>query len=418
VQPGEHVSIERWGRQLNPGGENSAKPYEAGFYWKWPWPIDVARTYQTSRLYEMVIGFDQYDAEADPEEATEVALWDQQSHMGQRHFDFVVSPPPDEDESGATEFEAPESVESTTDVRRRSEEALPVNLIRMDVAVQYKIRADKLATFSQQFVNPHDTLRDIAWEEVVRFNAATDVFSLLGDQYASIGTQLHRRIQDRLNKLDLGFEVIYVGVQNIHPEPNVSKEFRKVVTAEQEMFASIRDARVQENQVLSAVAGDRDVALAMSRAVENTTPNQTRLDQSQGVLDKVDANRLKPYQQRLDGAKDAFTEVVRAERALTLAREDRARVFEEFNLGMGKNVLDTAGATQRVEAAQKKLSEAEAARDAAVTPVLTEARTALGDEVASALVDHYAAQAALDFWRSRQLSLIPELKGAAATLLA
>ena len=88
IQPGERVIVERWGRQLNVDD-----PYECGLQWKWPWPMDVARTYNTSELQQLIVGFAQFDAEAKEEEGegSGVALWDDDKHMGQAPLRFSDS---------------------------------------------------------------------------------------------------------------------------------------------------------------------------------------------------------------------------------------------------------------------------------------------------------------------------------------
>lgn len=409
VQPGESALIERFGRQLN-----AHAPYVSGFYWKLPWPIDVARKYNTGQLHQLIVGFKQFDAEPKADEGTTVALWSDEQHLGQPHFDFLVPVPP-----GAEERQRAAPLRSPLEPEpRRAEQALPVNMVRTDVAIQYKIREDGLAAFTQQLANPHDTMRDIAWEEVVRYTAARDIFTLLGKKYGTAGAEIQERIRQRADALHLGLDIVYVGVQNVHPEPNVSKEFRKVVTAEQEKIASIREARVRENQILSAVAGDRETARSLTRAIENLGPNTTRLDRSEQVLSTLNAARVKQFEERLAPLEPQFRRVAEAQWRLVQAEEERKQVDSDFELGLGQNVADQAVAAARVTQAEQALAAAERERDEALAPIVAEAQRELGEAGVAALRDRAAARVALDFWNGRIEQLLPDLQGEAAAMLA
>ena len=404
VQPAETAIIERFGAQLN-----ADEPCQSGFYWKLPWPIDVARKYNTGRLHQIIVGFKQFDAEPDEEKTKSVALWTDEVHMGQPHFDFIIPVPPAKQQQPEPVAEA--SPEEQTGPRK-AEKALPVNMVRMDVAVQYKIRADRLAAFTQHLSNPHDALRDLAWKEVVRYNASWDILSLLGEQYGRVGPELKRRISRRVDELDLGLEVVYVGVQNIHPNPPVSKAFRTVVTAEQEKIAAIREARVKENQVLSAVAGDLDTAWELDQAISHINPNEVLLQQTELILRQADADVVAALQERLAALQPEFTGLVRARWRVELAQQERNKIEQEFRLGLGRDVEDKA------RAAEADLAEAERALEQAFAPIGASAAARLDQAGVSALRDHAQARFALEFWNAQLERPLRNLQGEAAAIIA
>lgn len=414
VQPGERAIIERFGAQLN-----TEQPYRPGLYWKLPWPIDVARKYNTGRLHQINVGFKQFDAEPVYEEdghrKTTVALWTDAQHWGQPHFDFLIPvPPPPEDEQSQ-----PSGVPAPAEFGERpAEQSWPVNMVRMDVAIQYRLDENELAAFTRQMVNPHDAMRDIAWEEAVRYNASWDIFSLLREKYGTAGAELQQRISARVTELGLGLEVVYVGVQNVHPEPGVSKEFRKVVTAEQEKIAEIRNALVTENQLLSAVAGDRDRALALARAVSHITPHTQRRDDTHRLLEAADPASVQQWKGRLDALRAEFTQVVAARRQLELARRDRDQSALDAQRGLGRSAVEKVRAEENVNRAATEQAAAEQTLQAALVPLRSAALRELSAAHVDALCDNAAARFALEFWNERLHDLLPGLQGEAAAILA
>ena len=410
VPPGQHAIIERWGRQLN-----TNQPLSPGFYWKWPWPKDVARKYDTGRLHQIIVGFKQYDAEAVHEEDAQAvtALWTDERHWGQEHFDFLTPVPPLKESEMRSPVVEPVDGELGG---RKSEEAWPINMVRMDVAVQYKISERHLDQFTQSALDPHVAVHNIAWEEVVRYTAAWDIFSLLGEKYGTAGNELRRRVNRRIKDLRLGLEVVYVGVQNVHPETTVAKEFRKVVTAEQEKIASIRQALVKENEVLSAVAGNRDTAHSLAQAIGNLSPSI--LYQTEMALQTVDAGLLEKYQKRLATLKPKFTGVVTARWRLKFVQQVEDEIELDFELGLGRSVEERARARQEVLRAKEELARIETELEEACAPVRAEALRQLDEATVTALFDNAAARFALEFWQGRLRILLPAVQGEAAKLLA
>jgi regulator of protease activity HflC (stomatin/prohibitin superfamily) len=417
VQPGEHAIVERFGRQLN-----AETPHKCGLHWKLPWPIDVAHKYNTGELHQIIIGFKQFDAapQADKEQTLDVALWDDVKHMGQPHFDFLIPVPRRVAEltmARPAEPTVAETQPTTAPGERRPEEALPVNMVRMDVAIQYRIREDDLADYTVNIVNAQETLRDLAWEEVVRYSASNDLFTLLGEKYATAAMELRERIRRHVEELDLGLEIVYVGVQNVHPEPGVSKEFRRVVTAEQEKIAAIREAIVKENQVLSAVAGSRGVAINLAQAIDHIGPNTTALNDAQAVLSTADAGLVETYRQRVAEHEAALRAVVEADWRLQLARLDKQQVDYDFDLGL-QDVGDKARAGAAVTAAEAALEAAKATLTEELAEVETAARQQLSEPVVAALREEAQAQTGLTFWNGRLQQLLPGVQGEAAVVLA
>ncbi len=175
VQPYEHVIVERFGRQLN-----AADPLGPGLHFKLPWPIDVARTYNTGKLHEVHVGYDIYDAQIkyadeDAGRDRDILLWTDTLHFGLKHFDFLICPLRQNTDQPEAEIIPAGFVSGEQRVDKQ-----PVHLLRMDVAVQYRLVPERLAQITQVMANPQRLLLDIAWEEIGRINAYSTADYLMG----------------------------------------------------------------------------------------------------------------------------------------------------------------------------------------------------------------------------------------------
>jgi membrane protease subunit HflK len=378
-----------------------------------PWPIDIACKYDTGRLHQINIGFKQFDAEPSQElsEQVGVALWTDERHFGQPHYNFLIPVPP-----------GPQAVPETQPVLEeeaaRPEQSWPVNVVRMDVAVQYRIDDKQLAAYTRSSDKPHQAMLDLAWEESVRFAASWDIFSLLGDKYATAGQTLQQRLQQRVDDLKLGLQIVYVGMQNVHPDKSVATEFRKVVSAEQEKIAAIREALVKENEVLSAVAGDRTRAQELALAVENITPYTIALYTTDQQLSQADPALIALLRKRLDELQPQFAKVVHARWRLDQASTHQRQIELDFELGLGRTEAERSSAAEAVHDEREKLQTLEAELRQACEPISQEATRTLGADVAEALLRDAEARSSLDFWRTRLERLLPGLQGEAAAILA
>ncbi len=382
VQPYEHVIIERWGRQLN-----AAAPLRPGCHFKLPYPIEVARAYNTGQLHQFNVGFKKFDAEADYAEALKsVSLWTDEKHLGQEHFDFLICPMSD---PGADE---PPATAPADDLAARR---APVHLIRMDVAVHYRIEPDKLDVYTRVSEDPHRALIDIAWEEVGRFTASSTAEQLLSSELRGMGDVLRNRIAARA--AELGLEIVYVGVTNVHPERTVAEAFRNVVRAEQEKVSAIREALVSENERLSKVAGDADRARSLATAIRNRKAADVERETEQ-LLAGVLRSTVEQFDAQLATLAPQMTAHVAALAQLERARDAQHRIELEFELGLGQTLEQRRTAAEAVEQAEAAERQSGAALAAALAPLRTEALRWLTAEQADVLIRRAEARAARAYW--------------------
>ena len=236
VKPNEEAIIEHLGNPANDAGEvRLAGP---GLTLKWPWPIDIAYKYPTKKVSELSIGF---VPETDPRTGyaqRKPRLW------GKKHY--------------AEEYNLLVASES----RLTGIGAVPVSLVMAAVPVQYRVK--DLFSFLYNHNDPKALLESICYRELTEFAASatievdteTDIeHSLLGAGRAQAKQILTDRIQKAADDEGLGVEIVFLGLQGIHPPPEVATDYQKVVGAVQKKQALILGAHAQRNRTLSALAG-------------------------------------------------------------------------------------------------------------------------------------------------------------------
>jgi membrane protease subunit HflK len=409
VQPYEHVIVERWGRQLN-----ARHPWGPGLHFKRPWPWETAQAYSTGQVHQINVGYKQWDATPDYAQAATVQLWTDEKHLGQEHFDFLACPPERETREEEPPATQPAAESELNPARRES----PVNLIRMDIAVQYRIRPDELDRYTATMNEPEVVLRNAAWEEISEFTASETVDALLGRKFSEIGELLRQRIGARVQ--DLGLEVVYVGVTNMHPEKTVAEAFRKVVTEEQKKVADIREALVTENERLSKVAGDAQVARFLANAVEQNRKASEQASTAEDALLGADPTVLTALSARLKAIEPLLEAQLEARVRLERVQETQRQVEQEFELGLGRTLDAQRRAAQAVAQAQGDLQAASGAAEQAAAPLRADAAARLTPPQVDALFRLTEARLARTYWEDKlNRGFNPaRLEGEAAATLA
>jgi regulator of protease activity HflC (stomatin/prohibitin superfamily) len=241
VRPDEEAIIEHLGNPRNDAGE--VRLIGPGLTLKWPWPIDIAYKYPTRTISELSIGF---VPEIDPKTGytqRKPRLW------GKEHY--------------AEEYNLLVASES----RLAGTGAVPVSLIRAAVPVQYRVK--DLFSFLYNHNDPKPLLEAICYRELTEFAASATIevdteadieHSLLGAGRAQAKQVLIDRIQKQADREGLGVEIVFLGLQGIHPPPEVAPDYQKVVGAVQKKQALILVAHAQRNRTLSALAGSVEEA--------------------------------------------------------------------------------------------------------------------------------------------------------------
>jgi regulator of protease activity HflC (stomatin/prohibitin superfamily) len=406
VQPYEHVVIERFGRQLN-----AAEPLGPGLHLKWPWPLEKARAYSTGRLHQLSVGFKVFDAVPDQSKAVgSVQLWTDEQHMGHEHFDFLVCPTRVAGEAATPEEPPEDPAEATPDA--------PVHLMRLEVVVQYRIQPAQLTRYSQTLVDPGAALRALAWEEASRFMASTTAERLLGAELAQVGATLKARLAQRV--ADLGLEVVYVGVTNVHPEKSVAEAYRNVVKAEQERVASIRGALVAEDEALSKAAGDVRTARALVAAVERARKAGEALGETAAALAGIPAADLAAWSELSPDVEQRLRAKVEADAQLERARDRLFEIEQALDLGFGQTLEARRRAADAVRKAETDAERVAAEATQALAPLRARAAQRLAPPQVDALGQSLEARTARAYLEEQlNAAFTPaRLEGEAAARLA
>jgi regulator of protease activity HflC (stomatin/prohibitin superfamily) len=242
VAPNEEAIIEHFGNPVSDA--NDIRLVGPGLTFKWPWPIDIAYKYPTKKVMELHIG---YVPKVDPktkEAIREPLLW------GRTHFQEEYSVIVAGRYSGGNLAEA----------------AGPISLVKANVPVQYRIK--DLYSYLYNHSEPEKLLEAICYHELAKFAASAKVEvddqdqgggnlkeSLLGAGRTEAKKVLSDNIQKAADRAGLGVEIVFLGLQGIHPTVEVAADYQKVVGAIQKKQAIILQAQAERNKSLSTLVG-------------------------------------------------------------------------------------------------------------------------------------------------------------------
>ena len=252
VAPNEQSIIERFGNPLAGSGE--PRLVGPGMWLKFPWPIDIAYKYPTKQVMELYIGYVPKTVEKTGQVIPETSLLWGQTHY-KEEYNLLV----------ASEY-----------VGERIEEgAAPVSLVKANIPVQYRIK--DLYAYIYHHDQPDKLLEAICYRELTKFAASASVeaedttasgerveTNLLGAGRTRAKEVLAKRIQDAADREGLGIELVFLGVQGIHPPPQVAPDYEAVAAAVQQRQALVLQAEAERNKTLSTLIGSVKAAYEVS----------------------------------------------------------------------------------------------------------------------------------------------------------
>jgi modulator of FtsH protease HflK len=268
IDPGEQGLHERFG---NPVGT-----LDSGLHFKLPWPIDSVERINTRAIQSFNVGFVP-DPNLDKENTV---LWTR-SHY-KTEFNLLVA--------------SREQSTNATD----EDQTVPANFLTVSIPVQFIVT--NAAHWGYNHAQPARLLEQIANREVVRYLASVDVDSIMSSGRAEAARELRNRIQSASTAAGLGTEIIFIGLQDIHPpignkEVKVAAAYEQVIGAEQEKEARILEAEGYANETLPA-----------AKALAARTVNQAKADTAVYVNDA--AGRAARFGHQVDSfrkAPDVYT---------------------------------------------------------------------------------------------------------------
>jgi regulator of protease activity HflC (stomatin/prohibitin superfamily) len=124
--------------------------------------------------------------------------------------------------------------------------AAPVSIVIAAVPVQYRIK--DLYAFLYKNKEPERLLESICYRELTSYAAGATIEvddeaalnqSLLGAGRAEAKRVLTENIQNVADEADLGVEIVFLGLQGIHPPVEVAADYQKVIGTVQEKQTAI-----------------------------------------------------------------------------------------------------------------------------------------------------------------------------------
>ncbi len=251
IDTGEEAILERNGRPL-PGRE----VLEPGLHFKLPWPIDAVYRERTREVRRFLVGIVESDEEVESHEEARTILWSV-AHAKEEANMLVASR-----ERYVAQDQAP-----------------PVGLLTVNIPVQYQIR--DLRAWAIEHANATNVLEGIAFRQTTKFLAGVDLLEFMSTGREQAGDALRKQIQDAADAVHLGVEILFVGLQGVHPPVKVGKEFEAVVATLQEKEAIIERARTYAltNVILTRAEATNRVSqaeVARIRQVASTAAEAAR----------------------------------------------------------------------------------------------------------------------------------------------
>jgi len=211
IESGEQGLLERFGRSV----DNRAV-LGPGAHLKWPWPVDRVYRYRTEQIQTLDVGF-----APESERATETTILWSVAHTKEENF-LVANR---------------EQSTGETAVREGVRKTPPVSLLTVSIPVQFQIR--DLPAWAYSHEDSAGLLRDLATREVVRYLVSVDLNEIMSRGRLEAERALRERIQTAANTNHLGADILFVGLQDIHPPVNVATNYESVVSAIQQKQAKI-----------------------------------------------------------------------------------------------------------------------------------------------------------------------------------
>lgn len=244
VNPGERVIVERWGQPLSDG------TLGPGLHGKLPWPMDRVYRYNVTELHQLTLGAPL------PENELNTDLWlDSTAQPGDL---LVVS-------------DRPQGADQAS-----------FGLLAGTVVVQWRI-AD-VHTYAYRSLEPQDLLRRLARREMTRLFAAQEIFGALREDRQALNNALRAGIDRAVSEMELGIDIVYVGVIGLQPPRPIVPAFQEVIGANEQAAQMVLTARStaaveltaadrQAKDQLSQARGYRANRLAMAKADRDSLMN-------------------------------------------------------------------------------------------------------------------------------------------------
>ena len=225
---------------------------EPGLHFKLPWPLEVIDVQSTALAgsEDGVPGIDL--ATPAPRRETAIILWTNDHKV--EEFPVIVQ---------ASRFSQPTGGEKD------------FALMIVEIPLIYRVRdVEKFDRFADEN-SREDLIRSRARREILTNLATISEDEIVGAGRAAASRKLMAAVDKALNDptkdggLDAGIDVVFVGIQGVHPPKDAARKYEEVVSSIQLKEDLIERGRMQQIEALVSAAGDVDTARKIAAEIES-----------------------------------------------------------------------------------------------------------------------------------------------------
>jgi regulator of protease activity HflC (stomatin/prohibitin superfamily) len=221
IEPNEQGLLERFGKPVN--NRNILNP---GIHIKFPWPIDKVYRYPTKSVQTFYVGF----IPSEDSDDSKTIVWTKPHYK--EEFNFIVA--------------TKEKLQLTTDAGETSENIVPVNLFNANIPIQFKIT--DIQKWAYNHADASNILVQTANREVIKYLLNVDSDDLISSRRLEAAENIRRNIQATADSYNLGVEILFVGLQSVHPPVKIADAYEAVIGAMQEKETNILAAMAYKAQ--------------------------------------------------------------------------------------------------------------------------------------------------------------------------
>lgn len=203
-------------------GHYQRTPLTPGLHFTFPWPAEYVIIVETERVRQISLGFDK--------DLGGNVLWNEPHVAGEKNL--LVG---------------------------NGEALLTVN-----VPILYRVK-DPVA-WALTAADPEQAMADLAERKVLQTMGAEESFSLMIQDRAANAAAIAKGLQQDLDDMHLGIELIFVGLQDIHPPMSVAFAYQDVVSAQEFREMLIDKAQAARAGTLPASKAEAATTIAQADA--------------------------------------------------------------------------------------------------------------------------------------------------------
>ena len=271
--------LERWGRPINVTDNSDGSPerfLQSGLHLKLPWPVDRVRIFPVEQVQTIEIGFERGQeherAKTAQERDRNPILWTVKHWEEEPPFMVALA-----DSPAAQDYQV-----SLTEDTAKLDDIRVFDLLVVPLTVHYRIADVVKYGYGPQraYADPRQLLESVCANATLHYCAHHDMESLMGPGRDNTTQALKQAIQTRADAYGLGVEIVFAGLETIHPPVDVAKSFEDVVGALQEKQQLVLQAQGQAAQTVNDAIGKSSVleATAESYRIERAALERAKAE--------------------------------------------------------------------------------------------------------------------------------------------